>query len=79
MTIRAHLEEACSVQIKIYDRKGMKVKTLVESFVTPEADGTMAVSWDGRNDKGEVVASGIYLLKLTTPRGNDKKKIVVVK
>ena len=44
--------------LAIYDVLGQKVRVLVEDFV--EA-GYRSVVWDGRDDIGRDVASGVYL------------------
>lgn len=72
------------VKIKIYTLSGIFVRTLLEEDV-PE--GTSAENpyesqdfyWDGKNDSGEKVASGVYIILLET---KDKKviaKVAVVK
>jgi hypothetical protein len=50
-----------SVNIIVYDIRGHLVKTLVDSEFGP---GNHKVNWEGRNDRGETVSSGIYLYTL---------------
>ncbi|MEK7765239.1 MAG: FlgD immunoglobulin-like domain containing protein [bacterium] len=69
-----------SVTLRIYSITGGLVKTLeAERDAAPNA--VQSVVWDGRNDEGEIVASGIYFAHMTTiPEGTTiTKKIVVVK
>lgn len=57
--------------LTVYDRKGSEVKSLSGS-------NGQAV-WDGKNDRGEMVSSGTYLLVLKNGSKIIKKKVVVVK
>ncbi|MBU0985596.1 MAG: T9SS type A sorting domain-containing protein [candidate division Zixibacteria bacterium] len=41
--------------------------------------GSYRVDWDGRDDRGSEVASGIYLYRLTTPVTHRTKKMVLLK
>ena len=56
------------VELTIYDVLGRKVKTLVNER---KAAGTYTVQWDGTDDAGQPVASGVYLYRLwvSTPTG----------
>jgi len=51
------------VKIEVFDVTGHKVKTLVNEEQTP---GFRTVVWDGTDDLGNEVASGIYIYKLTS-------------
>jgi len=55
------LQRSSSVKVMIYDQFGNKVRT-VPGATGRAGDNT--VSWDGRNDKGHRVASGIYLIQV---------------
>ena len=49
------------VSLVIYDILGNKVRTLVSGFVTP---GNYVVSWDGTDNNGNNVSSGVYVYTL---------------
>jgi flagellar hook assembly protein FlgD len=49
------------VKLTIYNILGQRVKTLVDEEQTA---GYKTVMWDGRNDRGEEVGSGIYLYRI---------------
>ena len=49
------------VELTIYDVRGAKVRTLVDQALP---GGRHATRWDGRDDVGQQVASGIYLYRL---------------
>ncbi|MFQ6105346.1 MAG: FlgD immunoglobulin-like domain containing protein [Candidatus Glassbacteria bacterium] len=46
------------VSLTIYDVRGRHVRSLIDSELEP---GNHRIHWDGRNDRREVVSSGIYL------------------
>ncbi|MCH8020949.1 T9SS type A sorting domain-containing protein, partial [candidate division KSB1 bacterium] len=49
------------VQLEIYDLLGRTVKSLLSEI---KSAGEYSLSWDGKNDQGELVASGIYYYTL---------------
>ena len=57
------LKEAQNVSLIIYDVLGEKVKTLISQF---QSAGQYTVSWNGQNDLGNKVKSGIYIYTLKT-------------
>jgi flagellar hook assembly protein FlgD len=50
------------VTLKIYNLLGEEVVTLVRD--EQKAAGYHAAVWDGRNARGQIVASGVYLCQL---------------
>ena len=65
-----------SVQLIIYDVRGGVVRTLVNEAKAP---GYYTLNWDGGNDQGATVASGVYFLRMTAPSFVKTQKLVVVK
>lgn len=63
-------------KIKVYTRTGRKVKTVCDGNITV---GTTTYYWDGTNDNGETVASGLYLMVISGPRLDSTQKVVVIK
>lgn len=63
------------VEIKVYDLAGVLVKKLLDDDRPVE---TGIIEWDGKNDFGRVVASGIYLLVIEAGTFMETKKIFVV-
>jgi hypothetical protein len=63
-------------EIVIYDIRGRLIRTLVSGYAT---EGFNQVTWDGRNDAGSRVASGVYLYQLRTGSMVETKKMVMVK
>ena len=76
-----HLGKAADVTLTIYDTKGVLVRRLdlgrqAAGYYT---DQTKAAYWDGRNESGESVASGIYFYQLTAGDFSARRKMVIVK
>jgi hypothetical protein len=70
------LASAGRVSVRVYDIKGRLVRTLVDRFV---AAGEHLATWDGINENGEPVASGVYFIRMETADAGITKKIVMVK
>ena len=51
------------VSLKIYNILGQEVKTLVDE---PKEAGAYTVTWDGTDEYGQMVTSGVYFYRLTT-------------
>ncbi|MFQ6032380.1 MAG: FlgD immunoglobulin-like domain containing protein, partial [Candidatus Zixiibacteriota bacterium] len=64
------------VKLVIYNVKGQKVKTLVEEY---QAAGHKTVRWDGTDDNGNKLASGIYFYRLQAGDFVQSKKMVLMK
>ena len=62
--------------LKIYNIRGQLVRTLVNE---PKEDGTYEVTWDGRDENGDEVASGVYLYRLQVGDFTQTKKMVLMK
>ena len=67
-TIRYSLAEDGEVTIKIYDIGGNLVRTLIEDE-SQSATDEQSVAWDGKNDKGDVVANGVYFYVIDSSSG----------
>jgi len=64
------------VSIVIYNVNGQKVRTLVNEVKAP---GFYKMVWDGRNDLGENVASGVYLYKMVSGDFSKIQKMTFIK
>jgi hypothetical protein len=67
---------ATMVTLTIYDVMGHKVRTLVKDALPA---GSYKVVWDGTNDNGERVASGIYLYNMHTDKFSSTHKMMLVR
>ena len=64
------------VTLQIFDVSGRLVRTLVDAT---EGEGQKSVEWDGRDDRGEKAATGIYFYRLTAPGFTQTRKMVLLK
>jgi hypothetical protein len=64
------------VRLCIYNVMGQRIKTLVDETKTA---GYYDVIWDGKNEKGQEVASGIYLYRLEADDFKETKKMILLK
>ncbi|MCX5784066.1 MAG: lectin like domain-containing protein [Elusimicrobia bacterium] len=65
-----------NVTIKVYTLNGGFVKTV---YSGPQNIGSFNYSWDGKNENGAVVASGLYLVHIKGPNTDKTEKVVVIK
>lgn len=75
-TISFTLPEPGKAELKVYDITGRKVRTLVSG---PVSSGEHSVVWDGRDDSGQPVASGVYLSRLEAGGKVRNAKMLLVK
>jgi flagellar hook assembly protein FlgD len=64
------------VKVTIYDVRGRLVRKLVDGEKEP---GWYQVHWDGRNDRGQMVGSGVYLYRIEAGEFVSTKKMVLVR
>jgi flagellar hook assembly protein FlgD len=74
-----HLKSEASVSIRIFNLSGQLVKTLDLGNMDAGVyvSRTKAAYWDGKNEAGEEVSSGIYFYTLQAGDFNSTKKMVV--
>ena len=60
-TIGFEIDRSQPVALHIHNMMGQQVRTLAEGVYPP---GVFAVTWDGRDEGGHAVASGVYLCRL---------------
>jgi len=74
-SLPAGVLEETRVQLRLYDLLGKLVRVLVDEKMFP---GQYAATWDGRDDRGEQVSSGIYIYQLLTGEFNQTKRMVIL-
>ena len=62
--------------LSVYDVTGRHVRTLVNRQV---AIGEHEVVWNGRDDAGRSVASGVYIIHMTTPGETTTQRVTLVR
>jgi hypothetical protein len=68
--------EPGNVRIEIYNVAGQLVKVVLDEMVQP---GVKAVTWDGTNENGEQVNSGIYFSRMIAGNTAETQKMVLMK
>lgn len=71
------LVEDSPVRLTIYNIKGEKIKTIFDEFVP--ADMVQTAYWDGKDESGKKVASGVYLYRLRTNKTEFNRKMLLMK
>ncbi len=75
-TISYSLPSAADVKIEIYNAAGKLVRTLVDGR---QEAGEKSAVWDGTNDVGQKVASGVYMYRLSADGRVSDKRMVLLK
>ena len=75
-TIRFTLAEASDVHLEVYNVKGQSVATLIDQNLPAQQH---YIEWNGINEHGNQVPSGIYFYKLKAGRYNSIKKMILMK
>ena len=75
-TIRYNLQSADQVKLAIYNTKGQLVKTLINDN---KAAGTHSVVWNGLDENGSAVSSGLYYYKMYAGKYSSTKKMILMK
>jgi flagellar hook assembly protein FlgD len=70
------LVENAGVELAIYNVAGQRVRSLVNS-VYPSGDHV--VEWDGRDERGNGVTSGVYFYRLKTGELEITRKMMMIK
>jgi len=75
-TIRYQLPKATNVYIAVYDMLGQKIRTLVDENQT---SNYYTIQWDGLNESGGKVASGVYLYRIEADTFIKTNKMLLLK
>ncbi len=74
--IAFQVPEYTFVSLQIYDLKGQKIRTLVYQQFPP---GRYRVSWNGRDDAGKAVASGIYIVRMAAGKYRKSIRLILLR
>jgi len=74
--IEYNLPAASNIEITIYNTLGQIVRRLVDGF---EQAGAHSLIWDGRDDRGIEIASGIYFYSIRAEKFRETKRMVLIK
>ena len=75
-TIRYQLPRSANVRLVIYNLAGQAVRTLLNA---PVAAGAHSQVWDGRDDRGQTVSSGVYIYRLTAGHVTQSRKMILIR
>lgn len=75
-SIKFAIPENANVTLDIYNMLGQKVKTLLNGM---QDAGYYTVNWDGSNDLGSKVSSGIYIYRISAGKYNATMKMNLLK
>jgi hypothetical protein len=75
-TIQYRLPKGVHAILELHDNLGRKVKTLVNQR---QDSGTHQVLWDGTNEEGRNVTSGVYIYRLRAGSSAQMRKIVLLR
>jgi N-acetylneuraminic acid mutarotase len=75
-TIKLNLSQKDNIKLRIYDPKGVLIRTLVDAEF--EA-GHHTVTWDGTNENDEKVCSGTYIYTVDAGRYSYSKQMTLLK
>lgn len=75
-TISYSLKSSAPVLLDIYNLKGQKVKTLINGN---QPEGKHTAVWDGHDDRGNDVGSGVYLYQLKVNKSSFQQRMLLLK
>ena len=74
--IRYGLPFRCRIRLVVYNLEGQEVRELVDGW---REGGYYLVTWDGKDENGKNVSTGVYLVRMEAGRFSQVKKIVLLK
>ena len=75
--IEYQLPKAGEINLSIFNTNGQLIKTLAQQYVS--SPGTYNINWDGTNDLGATVSTGLYIIVLRTNEFTQVRKAVFSK
>ncbi|MGB4309862.1 MAG: T9SS type A sorting domain-containing protein, partial [Candidatus Cloacimonadaceae bacterium] len=75
-TINYSVKQPGPVKLAVYNIKGQLIRTLVDEG---RATGRYKLIFDGRDDRGRSISSGVYLLRMLAPGYQKTRKLMLMK
>lgn len=75
-TIEYEIPISGSIRLEIYNMLGQKIKTLIDQN---QMAGVHRAIWNGKNEFGEAVASGIYLYRIQSNNFTATKRMLLIR
>jgi hypothetical protein len=66
--IRFNIPERSDVSIKVFNILGKEITTLSDKELSP---GTFTIDWEARDSNGQLLPSGVYLIRLNAVNANN--------
>ena len=79
MKIRASSGARGSIRVTVYDRLGNQVAVIGNGSPDTATANVMDYSWNGTDESGAALASGIYIVRVQGPGYDDRHKVVVLR
>ena len=74
--IRYQLSEPTEVELRIFNIMGQEVRRLVEDH---QSAGIYSVHWNGRDNRGRPLATGVYLYRLQAGAQTETRKLLLLR
>ncbi|MBT6619777.1 MAG: T9SS type A sorting domain-containing protein [Gemmatimonadetes bacterium] len=75
-TIRFALADRAQIELSLYNLRGQRIATLATG---ERSAGLYSFAWDGRDDNGHVLASGVYLYRLRAGQRTETRKLTLLR
>ncbi len=75
-TIKFRISVPGNVELTVYNIKGERISKLLKEF---KEAGEHSIVWDGKNDLGQPVSSGVYFYRMITPEYDRVNKMLLLK
>lgn len=74
--VSLQLPEKTDVSLLIYDSRGRMVRNLAQGEFSA---GRHSIIWDGQDNSGSIIMSGLYMIRLVTPDAVKSTKVLLIK
>lgn len=74
--INFSLDRTQSVRLEVFNSLGQHITTLIDE---PRTAGSHTVYWNGSDQNGQIVATGVYFYRLTVGNTSETRKMVLLK
>jgi hypothetical protein len=76
-SIRFSLPTEASVRLEVYNMLGQRIATLIDGAMYHA--GNYQYTWDGQDDSGNSVSSGMYIYRITAGEYSELKRMILMK
>ncbi len=74
--IKYDLLKRYKVNLSVYNLLGKKIRTLVDGLHMP---GCKSITWDGKDNNGSLVSSGVYVYRLKVGNNTQSRKMIFLR